>query len=146
MSTSKAQIIALEPGDIRQTTTLRDALEKRGVFGAIFFPPATPEKRCIIRFTVNCGLTRRELDRVLEVCDQVRDEVGMADWRSTKRKPANAANAPAGRVGKRPSILGGGVLGGWLNNRQLNRKAGADVHSRLARDGAAGAFNNHPAE
>ena len=42
VSASKAQIIALEPGDIRQTTTLRDALEKRGVFGAIFFPPATP--------------------------------------------------------------------------------------------------------
>ncbi len=143
VSTSKAQIIALEPGDIRQTTTLRDALEKRGVFGAIFFPPATPEKRCIIRFTVNCGLTRRELDRMLEVCEEIRGEVGMADWRSTKRKPAGAKAAGAG---KRQSILGGGVLGSWLNNRQLDRKAGPDVHTRSARDRAAGAFNNHPAE
>ncbi len=42
MSASKSQIIGLEAGDIRQTTALRDALEKRGVFGAIFFPPATP--------------------------------------------------------------------------------------------------------
>ena len=88
MSASKSQIIGLEAGDIRQTTALRDALEKRGVFGAIFFPPATPDKRCIIRFTVNCGLSRRELDRIIEVCDEIRAEVGMAEWRSTKRRLA----------------------------------------------------------
>jgi CAI-1 autoinducer synthase len=83
---SKAQIIALEAGDIRQTIVLRDALESRGVYGAIFFPPATPEKRCLIRFTVNCGLTRYEMDHVLRVCGDIREEVGLAEWRSTKRK------------------------------------------------------------
>ena len=95
---SKSQIIALEAGDIRQTTTLRDALESRGVFGAIFFPPATPEKRCIIRFTLNCGLTRRELDYIIEVCDDIRLEVGMAEWRSTKRKALDQAKAAALRL------------------------------------------------
>lgn len=83
---SKMQIIALEAGDIRQTIVLRDALESRGVYGAIFFPPATPEKRCLIRFTVNCGLTRYEMDHVLRVCADIREEVGVAEWRSTKRK------------------------------------------------------------
>lgn len=83
---SKAQIIALEAGDIRQTIVLRDALESRGVYGAIFFPPATPEKRCLIRFTANCGLTRYEMDHVLRVCADIREEVGMEEWRSTKRK------------------------------------------------------------
>ena len=95
VSASKAQIIGLEAGDIRQTTALRDALEKRGVFGAIFFPPATPDKRCIIRFTVNCGLSRRELDRIVEVCGEIRAEVGMAEWRSTKRKFAGGAGRRA---------------------------------------------------
>ena len=83
---SKSQIIALEAGEILNTIDLRDALERRGIFGAIFFPPATPAKRCIIRFTVNCGLTRAELDRVLTVCAEIRDEVGLASWPSTRRR------------------------------------------------------------
>jgi CAI-1 autoinducer synthase len=148
---SKAQIIALEPGDIRQTTTLRDALEKRGVFGAIFFPPATPDKRCIIRFTVNCGLTRGELDRIIEVCGEIRDEVGMAEWRSTRRKAASASKAvaAAGRPRTRHDEVKSsrsGIFRGWLHGRQLDGEAGADVHLRPARDRAAGALDNHPAE
>ncbi len=83
---SKSQIIALEAGEILDAIKLRDALERRGIFGAIFFPPATPEKRCIIRFTVNCGLTGAELDRVLAVCAEIRDEVGLASWPSTRRR------------------------------------------------------------
>jgi CAI-1 autoinducer synthase len=83
---SRSQIIALEAGEILETVRLRDALEKRDVFGAIFLPPATPAKRCIIRFTVNCGLTKGELDRVLIVCADIRDEVGLASWPSTRRR------------------------------------------------------------
>jgi CAI-1 autoinducer synthase len=150
VAASKTQIIALEPGDIRQTTILRDALEKRGVFGAIFFPPATPDKRCIIRFTVNCGLSRRELDRIIEVCGEIREEVGMAEWRSTKRKfAAGAGTVQATRQREKAagSRLGRSrVLNSWLNNRKLNRERGADVHPGTARDRAPGALNNHPAE
>ncbi len=83
---SKSQIIALEAGEILETIKLRDALERRGIFGAIFLPPATPAKRCIIRFTVNCGLTRTELDRVLAVCAEIRDEVDLTSWPSTRRR------------------------------------------------------------
>jgi CAI-1 autoinducer synthase len=82
----KSQIIALEAGEILETVKLRDALERRDIFGAIFFPPATPAKHCIIRFTVNCGLTKAELDRVLAVCAEIRDEVGLASWPSTRRR------------------------------------------------------------
>ena len=146
VSASKTQIIALEPGDIRQTTTLRDALEKRGVFGAIFFPPATPEKRCLIRFTVNCGLSRRELDRIIEVCDEIRDVVGMAEWRSTKRKPGSGAKTIATAAKTQTSLGRGRILDRWLNNGQLDGEAGADVHLRPARNHPAGAFDNHPAE
>lgn len=90
---SKSQIIALEAGEILETIKLRDALESRDVFGAIFLPPATPTKRCIIRFTVNCGLTKDELDRVLAVCAEIRDEVGLASWPSTRRLGRRARGA-----------------------------------------------------
>jgi CAI-1 autoinducer synthase len=138
---SKAQIIALEAGDIRQTTALRDALESRGIFGAIFFPPATPEKRCLVRFTLNCSLDRGDLDRVLGVCAEIREEVGMADWRSTRRKkstePPREAQTPSSRRG---------LVNGGLNNRQFDHEGRADVFRGPARDRAAAAFNNHPAE
>jgi CAI-1 autoinducer synthase len=149
VSASKTQIIALEPGDIRQATALRDALETRGVFGAIFFPPATPDKRCIIRFTVNCGLSRRELDRIIEVCDEIREEVGMAEWRSTKRKPAGESNPTVVTTKNhdlQPRLSRSRVLNGWLHYRQLDRKTGADIHLRAAGDRTSGAFDNHPAE
>jgi CAI-1 autoinducer synthase len=82
---SVSQIIALEAGEIKQTVRLRDALETRGIFGALFFPPATPEKRCLIRFTANCNLSA-DIPRVLDVCAEIRDEVGLASWPSTRRK------------------------------------------------------------
>ncbi len=149
VSASKAQIIGLESGDIGQATILRDALEKRGVFGAIFFPPATPDKRCIIRFTVNCGLSRRELDRIIAVCGEIREEVGMAEWRSTKRKLAGGAGTAqiAKKQAKSNSRLGRSrVLNSWLHRRKLNGEAGPDTDLRPARNRPARAFNNHPAE
>jgi CAI-1 autoinducer synthase len=150
VAASKTQIIAIEPGDIRQTTIFRDALEKRGVFGAIFFPPATPDKRCIIRFTVNCGLSRHELDRIIEVCGEIREEVGMAEWRSTKRKFAGGAGtvqATKQREKAAVSRLGRSrVLNSWLNHRKLNRERGSDVDLGTARDRASGTLDNHPAK
>ncbi len=143
VSASKAQIIALEPGDIRETTALRDALEKRGIFGAIFFPPATPDKRCLIRFTVNCGLSRQELDHIIEVCGEIRDEVRMSEWRSTKRKPGSqAANIEKPKSRLRRS----GILGDLLHHRQVNREARSNVDLGPARNAPAGTLNNHPAE
>jgi CAI-1 autoinducer synthase len=143
VESSKAQIVALEAGDIRQTTTLRDALESRGVFGAIFFPPATPEKRCLVRFTLNCGLNRAELDRVLDICADIREEVGMADWRSTRRK--KTAEAP--KAAPQSSALGRrGLLDGGRNHWQFDYEGGADINRGPARDRAAATFDNHPAE
>lgn len=92
---SHSQIIALEAGDILAVVRLRKALERRGVFGAVFFPPATPEKRCLIRFTVNCSLTRQQLDRVIEVCAEIREEVRLDEWPSTRRKGRRGTKPPA---------------------------------------------------
>ncbi|MEO0620291.1 MAG: alpha-hydroxyketone-type quorum-sensing autoinducer synthase [Pseudomonadota bacterium] len=98
---SQHQIIALEAGTQLETIRFRDALESRGVFGAIFFPPATPEKRCLIRFTLNCGHTRADLDRVLTVCREARDEVGALGWASTRRRKLPAVLPLPDRIKKR---------------------------------------------
>lgn len=81
----ESQILSLEAGDIQTTVKLRDTLEEHGIFGSIFFPPACPKNRCSIRFTVNCGLTQDQLDRVLDVAEDIREHVGLAHWRSTYR-------------------------------------------------------------
>ncbi len=80
-----SQIIALEAGEIDKTVQLRDALEKRGLFGSLFFPPATPDNRCLIRFTLNCALSDDDLQNAVRICRDIREEVGLAQWRSTKR-------------------------------------------------------------
>jgi CAI-1 autoinducer synthase len=95
VSSSKAQIIALEVGDIQETTKLRDALESRGVFGSIFMPPATPEKRCLMRFTVNCELTDAEISRVVDACKDIKEELCVDQWSSTRRKTRGLAASAA---------------------------------------------------
>ncbi|HET7314076.1 alpha-hydroxyketone-type quorum-sensing autoinducer synthase [Salinisphaera sp.] len=82
---SKAQIIALEAGPEHHTIVLRDALEANGVFGSVFCAPATAANRSLIRLSINAGLTRRELDHVIKVCRDIRDEVDLANWPSTLR-------------------------------------------------------------
>jgi CAI-1 autoinducer synthase len=92
---SEAQIIALEAGHERQTIVLRDALEARGVFGSVFCAPATAAKRSLIRFSMNSGLSRSELDHVIDVCRTIREEVDLANWPSTRRAKRPVAEAVA---------------------------------------------------
>lgn len=97
---SRSQIISLEPGETRLLLLLRDALESRGVFGSVFYPPATPDRRCLIRFTLNCNLTTDELDHIVTVCRDIRDDVRLSEWRSTQRMPRQPAAAPVAPAGK----------------------------------------------
>lgn len=85
VTASGSQIISLEAGPEGSTLKLREALEDRDVFGSVFCAPATAKTRSMIRFSVNAGLSRQALDRVLGVCREIRDEVGMASWPSTLR-------------------------------------------------------------
>jgi CAI-1 autoinducer synthase len=95
VAASHAQIIALEAGAIAETTALRDALERRGIFGAIFFPPATAERRCLVRLTVNCSLTPVQMDRVLQACGEVWTELSAVQWASSRRKNRRAQSLAA---------------------------------------------------
>lgn len=91
---SECQIISLESGTEQNTIVLRDALESHGIFGSIFCAPATPKSRALMRFSVHAGLRRDDLERLVAVCAEIRDEVGLASWGSTRRKqrarPAHA--------------------------------------------------------
>lgn len=91
VSSGSEQIIALEPGRPDFTLALRDALEARGVFGAVFCPPATAKNRSIVRLSVHSDLSANDLDRVLAVCAEIREEVRLDEWRSTRKRQINPA-------------------------------------------------------
>lgn len=79
------QIIALEAGPEPKTLVLRKALERRGIYGAIFCAPATAKNRSLVRLTLNSGLTLAQEERLLAACADMRSEVELESWSSTRR-------------------------------------------------------------
>lgn len=84
---SQSQIVSLESGPEPRTIVLRDALEARGIFGSVFCAPATTANRSLIRFSVNAALSDSQLQRIVDACAAIREEVDLASWASTRRKP-----------------------------------------------------------
>ncbi len=83
---SQSQIVSLVAGPESRTIILRDALESRGVFGSVFCWPATATNRSLVRFSVNCALGKEQLDRIVAVCAEIREEIGLYNWSSTQRR------------------------------------------------------------
>lgn len=79
------QIIALEAGPESDTLALRDALEERGVFGAVFCAPATSRSRAMVRLTLNAALTDAELSHVEAVAREVAPLAKPWDWPIARR-------------------------------------------------------------
>lgn len=79
------QIISLEAGPEVDTLALRDRLEERGVFGAVFCAPATSRNRSMVRLTLNSGLAEAEMQRVEEVAREVAALVKPWDWPIARR-------------------------------------------------------------
>ena len=92
LNDSQTQIASLEAGTEQQTIVLRDALEARGIFGSIFCAPATPKNRALMRFSINAGLADSDVERLIRVCRDIRDEVDLANWPSTRRLRRNATH------------------------------------------------------
>lgn len=82
---SESQIIGLEAGTEQRTIVLRDALQARGIFGSVFCAPATPRNRSLIRLSIHAGLSDAEVERIASVCRDIRDEVELDKWSSTRR-------------------------------------------------------------
>lgn len=85
------QIISLEAGTEPDTMVLRDRLEERQLFGAIFCAPATSRNRAMVRLTLNAGLTASELDRIEKVARDVAPLVKPWDWPIARRARAGQA-------------------------------------------------------
>ncbi|MFS2004328.1 alpha-hydroxyketone-type quorum-sensing autoinducer synthase [Duganella sp. CT11-25] len=85
VSDGSEQIIALEAGAEPKTLALRKQLEAHGVYGAMFCAPATPKNRSLVRLTLNSGLDRGQLARIVQACGDIRDQVDLESWSSTRR-------------------------------------------------------------
>ncbi|MCW5649959.1 MAG: quorum-sensing autoinducer CAI-1 synthase [Ramlibacter sp.] len=79
------QIISLEAGLEKDTLFLRDALEERGIFGAVFCAPATSKNRAMVRLTLNAALTNAEMDHLESVAREVAPMIRPWDWPIAKR-------------------------------------------------------------
>ena len=79
------QIIALEAGTETDTLALRDALESHGVFGAVFFAPATSRNRAMVRLTLNAALTEAEMDHVETAARAIAPRIKPWDWPIARR-------------------------------------------------------------
>jgi CAI-1 autoinducer synthase len=82
------QIIALEVGLECDTMVLRDRLEARNVFSAMFCAPATSSKRAMMRLTLNAGLMDSELDHVEAVAREIAPLVKPWEWPIARRARA----------------------------------------------------------
>jgi len=87
------QIIAMEAGTEPETMALRDALEERGVFGAIFCAPATSRNRALVRLTLNAALTEAELDHLEAVAREIAPIVKPWEWIIARRARMSAQSA-----------------------------------------------------
>ncbi len=84
------QIIALEAGTEPDTLILRDRLEERNVFGAVFCAPATARNRAMVRLTLHAALTEAELSHVIDVAREIAPLVKPWDWPIARRARAQA--------------------------------------------------------
>lgn len=97
------QIVALEAGTEQQVIELRDALQKRGIFGSVFMPPATAKNRALVRLTLNSGMSDEDLQRIVTACDELRSEVDVASWSSTRRHAKAQARPVATAAPRAPA-------------------------------------------
>lgn len=86
------QIIALESGTEPATMVLRDLLEERGVFGAVFCAPATSRNRTMVRLTLSSSMTTAELAHVLDVAREIAPMARPWDWPLARRAAMSRAS------------------------------------------------------
>jgi CAI-1 autoinducer synthase len=89
---STSQIIALQSGNDTQTRNLRDALEDRDVFGAVFCAPATPKNHGVIRLSVNARLREPCLTRVIDAFAAIAADRSIDPWPRNLIEDASVAD------------------------------------------------------
>lgn len=79
------QILSLEAGPEVDTLALRDAIEARGIFGAVFCAPATSRNRSMVRLTLNASLTDAEMSHLEAVAAELAPRFKPWDWPIARR-------------------------------------------------------------
>lgn len=92
------QIIALEVGSEPAVDAVRNALESRGIVGAIFCAPATASQRAMVRLTLNAGLTEVELEQLEMRFKQLLPFVKPHTWSAALRRSSPYTRAWAGSL------------------------------------------------
>lgn len=87
------QIVAFEIGTEPEVMYMRDELERAGIFGSIFCPPATGNKRSLIRFSLNAGLSDAQVEHFLDVCKVKRDALSPATWSASRQLRKSVSQA-----------------------------------------------------
>jgi CAI-1 autoinducer synthase len=87
VGTDGEQIIALEVGSDFDAAAVRDRFEERGIFGALFTPPATSKGRSLVRLSLHAGLNDADVERLLDLFHDLRDTVNPAAWSGSSRRP-----------------------------------------------------------
>lgn len=100
VSCSESQIIPLVAGPESETARLREALEAHGIIGSVFCAPATPRKRSLVRLCVHSDLRDSDIDRILEVCSTIRDDIRPENWPARRRKQTQHVAASGFRTSK----------------------------------------------
>ncbi|APE34825.1 hypothetical protein BOX37_13680 [Nocardia mangyaensis] len=69
-------LVSLPTGSVLHAIAVRDRLEAGGVFGSLFWPPATPDEDTLIRFSLHAALTDTQVGQVIDACRDVADTFG----------------------------------------------------------------------
>jgi CAI-1 autoinducer synthase len=77
IANNSSPIVALMGGTEERTVRIRDALETRNVFGAVFCAPSTPRNRALVRLSVNAALSETDLEKVIDACVVARREADL---------------------------------------------------------------------
>jgi len=80
------QIISLEAGTERDTLALRDALEQKGIFGAVFCAPATSRNRAMVRLTLSAALTDAEMNHLIAAAAAIAPLIKPWEWPIARRQ------------------------------------------------------------
>ncbi|PXX56319.1 CAI-1 autoinducer synthase [Nocardia tenerifensis] len=91
LENSASHIVSLQTGPDLRAMAIRDFLERRGIFGSVFCPPATSRHRTLIRFSMHANLTDVDVDRIIDSCADIRSVFGAT--RSAARETVGTTNS-----------------------------------------------------
>jgi CAI-1 autoinducer synthase len=70
----------------------------------VFCAPATAQNRSLVRISINAALSDQELERLVDACDEIRDEVDMWNWPSTRRQMQRSAGRSRAPLQPAPAL------------------------------------------